>query len=408
MKGEELAICFRDNLAFLTDEVPIDLDQTNIPAPHYEFLPGAHWNVRVLNFIEAENKLFVEVLSYRVGEHWISERQIRLADELIFINKITFKHIDTSSYLKTVNTRKVINNTSKIDTQDATQEKTNFQSQTKKESTKSTHIVPFSIPIESVIFINGAVSFTKKIDELNKEIEFTIYNDALIEEYDAIKNYFESILQSKVINVNPIIILEDGHVISSTGTSPEIDKIDNSLITEVKFEFLNALRKKDLAIDKQLLTMGEYLEVFAGDEFKNKLIFKDETEMFNNVVENSQTKHYNHLRFLSSKHDSNLSKLRFIHKPFSFIFLLTSDTNFYIIWETLNTEEATYVWNFPKGVSINDIVTITDDRINKILKHGKNQYISSHPEAFNRIVHNYSDKHNGFKNWKGEIETLTF
>ena len=40
------------------------------------------------------------------------------------------------------------------------------------------------------------------------------------------------------------------------------------------------------------------------------------------LLEIHQTKHYKHLRYLSAIHASGIMKLRFVLKPFSFIFLI--------------------------------------------------------------------------------------
>lgn len=125
------------------------------------------------------------------------------------------------------------------------------------------------------------------------------------------------------------------------------------------------------------------------------------------MLEKSETKHYKHLRFLSSKHKCDLQKLRVVHKPFSFVFLLSSTNNFHIVWETLDTQEATYIWTYANDIKrLREVLTHTDKTINLILREKKNEYIGRNEENFKRVFHDYTDIQNGFKNWKEEIEKV--
>jgi len=408
MKGQELKIIFRDDLAFLTEEVALDFNQVEISQLPVKFKAPAFWTVRVINYIENEHKLFVEVLSYQVGETEFSANQIVLEDTLISIEKVTFKSIDTSGLLRTLHSKEPV----KIlqpKPEAVYRRETLIQPEIKieREPVKHTYNEPFSIPIKDVAFLSGKVAFEKKIQQLGKLISFEIANENIIEEYDAIKNYFASVLKTKKIQVVPTIVTTDGIVTSINATSNEIEKIDKSFIEEVKFEFVKTARRSDLSGDKQLFTMEEYLETFAGEDFKSQEFFKDENDFFENLLEKSETKHYRHLRFLSSKHKADLQKLRFVHKPFSFVFLLSGIDTFHIVWETLDTQEATYIWTVDKEEKdLKKVLAETEKTINQIIKDGKSEYINRNEANFNRVFHDYTDLQNGFKNWKDEIEKV--
>lgn len=153
--------------------------------------------------------------------------------------------------------------------------------------------------------------------------------------------------------------------------------------------------------------MDEYLKTFASGYFKTQKLFTGEIDFFENLLEKSDTKHYKHLRFLSSKHKTDIQKLRFVHKPFSFVFLLSGIDKFHIVWETLDTQEATYIWTVANDLKdLKQVLTHTDKTINLILRDGKNEYTSRNEGNFNRVFHDYSDLQNGFKNWKEEIEKI--
>jgi hypothetical protein len=100
-------------------------------------------------------------------------------------------------------------------------------------------------------------------------------------------------------------------------------------------------------------------------------------------------------------------KLRFVHKPFSFIFLIQGDRNFHIVWETLDTEEATYVWHIDKNLQVLKMtLRKIEDIINVIKVQGKTAYLSSTEDPFRRIYHDYSEFVDGFVKWKGELENI--
>jgi hypothetical protein len=122
-----------------------------------------------------------------------------------------------------------------------------------------------------------------------------------------------------------------------------------------------------------------------------------------------QTKHYKNLRFLASNHLYKTLKLRFVLKPFSFIFLLEGKTKYHIVWETLDTEEATYIWESEKNLDqlkhrLNEIENI----INVVKVQGKIAYLHSDLLKCRRIYHDYSDLIEGFVNWKGELESYLY
>jgi hypothetical protein len=162
-----------------------------------------------------------------------------------------------------------------------------------------------------------------------------------------------------------------------------------------------------LEIDKSLFTMEEYFEQLAETNFKSNTFFRNEQDLLNDLLEIHQTKHYKHLRYLSSIHASHIMKLRFVLKPFSFIFLIEGERNYHIIWETLDTREATYLWHVQKDLQeLKRSLRKIEDIIHVIQVQGKTAYISSAEEPFRRIYHDYSEVIDGFIKWKGELESV--
>jgi hypothetical protein len=278
----------------------------------------------------------------------------------------------------------------------------------KTEPIVRTIIETFQIPLKNVRFKLGGVSFDKKLKDYNQTIQFTIDNYDIREEFDAVKNYFANVLKTKKIEVTATIELTDNEITSKIARSPAIDKINKELIDNVKFEFVKATKKKlQVEIDKNLFTMEEYFETFGEENFESNTFYSDEKELFEDLLKITNTKHYKHLRFLSSKHRHQLMKLRFIHKPFSFIFLMEGDRNYHLIWETLDTEEATYVWHLGKNLqALKNGLRKIEDIINVIKVQGKTAYINSTEDTFRRIYHDYSEIVDGFVKWKGELESV--
>lgn len=98
-------------------------------------------------------------------------------------------------------------------------------------------------------------------------------------------------------------------------------------------------------------------------------------------------------------------KLRFVLQPFSFVFLIAGEQNYHIILETLDTEEATYIWHTDKSKSaLIDTIKQIDKELNIIRERGRQAYLETNPQNFSRIVHDYSDDNRGFVIWKGLLD----
>jgi len=411
MKGLELKILFKDNYAYLTLDKPLTFEQVGLSAiPVINNMKGfktpAYWTVKVINHSELEKRIFCEIISYHVGDTNFNNYSKQLLDKLNDIEVITFKSIDTYGLLKTLNVRAGATFTPAKSVFSDKQEP--IVKQPVIQSINET----FFVPLKDVRFKLGCVSFEKKFKEYKQTIELTIPNYDIREEFDAVKNYFANVLRTKKIQVTANIEITDNEITSKNAKSPEIDKIDKQIIDNVKFEFVKSTMKKKLnvEIDKSLFTMDEYFNTFADEKFQSNTFYKNEKELFEDLLQISNTKHYKHLRFLSSKHSHEIMKLRFVHKPFSFIFLIQGDRNYHIIWETLDTEEATYVWHIDKDIKDIKVLKLTlqkiEDIINVIKVQGKTAYLNSADEPFRRVYHDYSELVDGFVKWKGELENI--
>ena len=166
-------------------------------------------------------------------------------------------------------------------------------------------------------------------------------------------------------------------------------------------------RAIDNEIDKSLFTMDELFDTLTDEQVKSNVFYENEKQLFNDLLQITKTKHYKHLRFLSSKHAHSILKLRFVIKPFSFIFLIEGEHNYHIVWETLDTAEATYIWHEEKNLNILKLtLKKIDNIINSIKVKGKTDYINTTEDNFTRIYHDYSELVDGFIKWKSELESV--
>lgn len=267
----------------------------------------------------------------------------------------------------------------------------------------------FTIPIQELAFRLGGVACIRRIPGFLDPIEFFLENDNIRQEFEAVKNYFAKILGSKKINIHYDITLLDNHIHNITTFSPEIKRINRESIESVKFEFVNSgFRKKIMGIeDKSLFTMEEAFEKATDGKLNPATFYSDSDAFLQDLLQIANTKHYHHLKYLSALHAHKIMKLRFVLKPLSFIFLVTGNRYDYLIWETLDTAEATYIWRSEKNrpalkATLNEIEHI----LNLIRIQGKIAYINSGHENMKRIFHNYSEIKNGFISWKSELDSL--
>jgi hypothetical protein len=98
-------------------------------------------------------------------------------------------------------------------------------------------------------------------------------------------------------------------------------------------------------------------------------------------------------------------KIRFVLSPFSFILLLQGTEQFHIVMETLDTEEASYIWHIERDVTLlRNMLKEIDRSINVIRNDGRQVFLESQPQNFTRILHDYADERKGFVIWKDLLE----
>jgi superfamily II DNA or RNA helicase len=254
------------------------------------------------------------------------------------------------------------------------------------------------VPIEELEFRYGSVTFKYLIQETKAELEFEIENLEVRPEFEVLKPYFSKALKSKNIKVNVHAEFENNKLVSQLAISADIEKINREVIEGVKFKFIT----KNFFGQKQI-TEEKFLTV---TELKNgKQLYSDGEQLLDDILKNKDFKHSQQLRYLANRHEGTHLKIRFVLSPFSFVFLLSGEQQFHIILETLDTEEATYLWHTDKTKQalINKVKEI-DKELNIIRNKGRQAFLETNPESFSKILHDYSDKKKGFIIWKDLLE----
>jgi superfamily II DNA or RNA helicase len=272
----------------------------------------------------------------------------------------------------------------------------------KDEIGTSNHILTvekkIKVSIEQLEFHYGSVAFKYPINEMNTSLEFQVENVEIRPEFKVLKPYFIKTLKSKTISIELFAEFENGKLVSQLVLSPDIDRINKELVEGAKFQFLNKGLLKQYSPKKQ--------NILTSDELQEQgKIYSNAEELLNEILKNKQYKHSQHIQYLADRHESQVMKIRFVLNPFSFVFLLGGKQSYFIILETLDTEEATYIWHSAKSKAflIEEVKQI-DNQLGIIREKGRQAFLENSPGNFTKIIHDYSDNKKGFILWKSALE----
>lgn len=256
------------------------------------------------------------------------------------------------------------------------------------------------LPIEKLDFQYGAISFTYTVQDVNTDITFEIENDTIRPEFSVLKSYFSKALNSKYVSIDIFAEFQDHQLVAQNAFCSNLDKINHELIESAKFQFIQkSIFKKRSSLE------GDCLHDLQNIQPSDQQLYHSEEELLNDLLNDENIKHYRQLKYLASKHKKNVLKLRFVLTPFSFIFLLPGNEQYHLIMETLNTEEATYIWHFSKNVhELRNRLKEVDQNLNQIRNEGRQSFLEKKPLNFDRILHDYSDERKGFIVWKDQLE----
>lgn len=252
------------------------------------------------------------------------------------------------------------------------------------------------IAIEDLDFRYGNVGFVYL--DSKQQLDFEIENEEFRPEFEVLKPYFTKVLKSKSVTIDIYAEIENGVILSQSAASPEIENISKEIIETVKFQFLNkSFLGQEPGTKQNILTVSE----LPG----GRNIYSDTESILEDLLKRKSYRHSRQIRFLADRHERNVMKLRFVLQPFSFVFLLAGEQCYHIVLETLDTDEATYIWHIDKNkLTLIDTLKRIDKELNIIREKGRQVYLETDPQNFSRIVHDYSDNNKGFIIWKGHLE----
>ena len=392
---EEIILLFKGRRFQIgSSENSFPIDCLDLPIPIEEFLPDICWKIRATRYNDEAGELTGEIIDYRYDK---SNTVLSLNPSFYFpgIEKIKFRTLDTAGFLKSVILKKTV----------VTQQEVPAKVQgIAKRPVEKVVLKTLKVPFSKISFLYGGVSFPLFIEEINQELIFDIENADIRPEFEAIREYFSRTLKKKWITTDIAVRFSDSVVISATAKSDDISCINNTLIESVRFEFVKRefFRPTDGTLINKMNTFDTLLDQYHSSA---KGLLGSEQDLLNNILNVKKCKHYLHLKHLSAKHETSILKLRFIFQPFSFLFLLSGEKKYYIVWETLDSEEATYIWNTQKS---RDALRVTLNQIEEIIsgikKSGRQDYLKQEHPNFSRIWHDYSDTKKGFITWKGILD----
>ncbi|HRI61033.1 MAG TPA: DEAD/DEAH box helicase family protein [Saprospiraceae bacterium] len=260
------------------------------------------------------------------------------------------------------------------------------------------------IPFENLDFQYGCVGFSYTVAKFNLDLQFEIEHLHIRPEFDVLKPYFAKAMHSRFITVDLFAEFENGTLISQLATSNDLAGINQEIIESVKFRFVEKEFVGRQVVPQgtnQLLDAEQVQNVAAG----GAALFDSGEELLDAILKNEQVKHFRQLRYLADRHERTILKLRFVLSPFSFVFLLAGEEQFHIVLETLDTEEATYIWHIPKDKHLlREALKHIERDLNLIRQHGRQYFLDTKPAGFIRVMHDYSDGRKGFVVWKDMVE----
>lgn len=425
MEGLEIVILFYDGRVHLTPNYSLNYESTNLPilitSNKKPYL--SHWIIKIKRFSIEENKLYTEVVYYNTGLISFPDSQHNYFSVLSSIKKLNFRNIDTNALFHTMSNKSLNQRIAAKPSTAYTERETRFQPTSFNingpkrdidaivpEPIKFNHKETVLINLKSLDFRNGFVEFKKEIVSIIKTITFQIQNKDIIEAYDPIKNYFAKCLQTNQITIDLNVDLVDGEIVNKTAKSIEIDKIDSSLIENVKYDYVSKIlnSKSSSNRSQNLFSKEELFENFNDGILKVNSFYNEDAEFLKELIKIKKTKHDKYLDYLAEKHLNSKMKLRFCLTPLSFIFLVEGTNAYFLIWETLDTKEATYIWSTPnKKFDLRKFLKQIDEKISLIRANGKRSYLEIKEEYFYKVNHeNYFKPEQSFEKWKFEIDSI--
>ncbi|MDO5970031.1 DEAD/DEAH box helicase family protein [Flavivirga aquimarina] len=252
------------------------------------------------------------------------------------------------------------------------------------------------VPINDLDFHYGMVCFLYKISA-QTSLQFEIENEEIQSEFEVLKPYFSKVLNSKSVNIRIQVGFENDTIVSQLTTSDDISRINKEIVDSVKFQF----------VEQHFIKNGKTRNDEGSDEVHKTIgaLFNNEDNLLEMLLKNNSYVHHKQLLYLAKRHNHKTLKIRFVLHPFSFVFLLEGQQKQHIVLETLDTQEATYVWHLSKEtLQFKKELEQINQKLNWIRNNGRQSFLETKNENFSKIIHDYSEDKRAFYKWKNALE----
>lgn len=442
---KELIIKVDNQAVYLSKDLKIPIQQTNIPNEHCTFRTheDIFWTVELIEYNQETRCWRVKVIDYFTSENNNFNRQTSTKK----VARIAFEKFDWPKFeehLSTYQKIKLLNILNNHDTQrffreeskqisDPTFSIEDIQHQlidenVRKEPNTNDLIITavpsplikkynleFNVKFSDATIKLGHIAFKKSIQELNCEVNFKIDNDYLLEEFENIKSWFAMKLKTKKFKVYATITTTDGEISETIASSPQVELINAELVDNIKYNRTIALTriKKGSVIDKSLFTAEEIFGELETEDQEGNVFHQNEQDILNYLFSHHQTRNRKHLEYLSGSRQSEKIKLKFTLNPhFGFLFFIEGRENNHFVWELLNSH-ATYIWSTDKSELAAKLqYKRIEESIYTIRENGREQYKRAYRKnnidndlVFSVIEHKNigSNLVDGFVKWKHNL-----
>ncbi len=375
------------------------------------FKPGTYWKVRIHNFYEKDKRLAISKINFHATQYEFENQPKCLYD----IEKFSFMSLDTAKLLKCTERisepalvitppPQIKSNTRKLPRYEHKKEDIFSPPETIKKKIHS----EINVAIDDLIFGSNEVRFKTK--EIGIDTEIKLVQTSIRPQFSSVTGLIKKIVGKDRIAVKvsyEVTKFTDGHIINKRILNAESPDLEKFTCKEIELE-LECKR-----VDKNITALCESqfdtaTEISSFDDIYKKLNTDSITpsQALKKTIERSKI-HFLHLQYLSSIHLFEKCKLLIQEKPFSFIFLLESPSQYHFVLEVHSEKLATYVWHFEKNRSAMKKKYYEIKPIIKSFEEpNRKNYLRTKPQEFSRIPHEYSGDDSGFKRWKSKLHKV--
>jgi len=268
---------------------------------------------------------------------------------------------------------------------------------------QSNEALPNTIKIECDLreaeFGEGEIKFSVFLKKEKTDVIVSIINLSFHNYFNSVKNYIWKALGEKKIECTLTYLIVDGQFKQILIEDSILSFIDESILNKIDDKWIETEIVKSSS--NTITSVDKIIEILNCSG-------KDQKWLLNKLFTTDKTRHYQHLSFLSLRHDINYFQLSFVSRPFSFVFVIKELDSLFVVWETYSTKEATYIWNM--GVIDEEAFQNELAKYFEIILYLRNnnklKYKKHNLAGFYCIEHNYQLPENGFEKWKTEFQSI--